>query len=358
MNQIRRTASELAAAILADPRWARLLARDAGGDGALYSVSSTGVYCRLSCGARRPRPEHVRFHATAAEAEAAGFRACLRCRPAGLPAVAQQSALVAEACRRIEAASPPPEAAALAAGLGVSVSHLHRVFRAVTGLTPRAYAAALRARRLRDALAGSSSVTDAIYEAGYGSSGRFYEAANATLGMTPTAWRAGGAGEEIRFALGSCALGEILVAQSTRGLCAILLGDDAEALLAELQERFPRAVLLGGDAGFEQMVARVVGFVEAPATGLDLPLDIRGTAFQARVWQALRDIPPGQTASYAEVALRLGQPGAARAVAAACAANALAVAIPCHRVVRGDGALAGFRWGIARKRSLLEREAG
>jgi AraC family transcriptional regulator of adaptative response/methylated-DNA-[protein]-cysteine methyltransferase len=356
MSQPLRIPSD--AATTADPRWARLLARDPAADGFLYSVSSTGVYCRPACSARRPRPEHVRFHATAAEAEAAGFRPCLRCRPTDPPPAERQAALVAEACRRIEAAEQPPDAAELAGALGISASHLHRMFRTVTGLTPRSYAAALRARRLREKLAASRSVTEAIYEAGFGSSGRFYEAADAALGMTPTAWRAGGAGEEIRFALGPCALGEVLVARSTRGVCAILLGDDADVLLAELQDRFPRATLLGGDVGFEQLVARVVGFVAAPSAGLDLPLDVRGTAFQARVWQALRDIPPGSTASYAEIAARLGQPGAARAVAAACAANALAVAIPCHRVVRGDGALAGYRWGITRKQALLQREAG
>ena len=358
MTQTGPVLPPAAADTLRDPRWAQLLARDPAAEGRfLYSVSSTGVYCRPGCAARRPRPEHVRFHADAAAAEAGGFRPCRRCQPDQPPPAQRQAALVAEACRRIEAAETAPEAAELAAGLGVSVSHLHRMFRAVTGLTPRAYASAHRGSRLRATLATSPSVTEAIYEAGFGSSGRFYEATDALLGMTPGAWRAGGAGEEIRFALGTCALGEILVAQSTRGLCAILLGEDPAALLRELQDRFPHARLLGGELGFERLVAEVVGFVEAPGLGLGLPLDLRGTAFQARVWQALQAIPPGTTASYAEVARRLGQPGAARAVASACAANALAVAIPCHRVVRGDGSASGYRWGVARKQALLRREA-
>ena len=236
-------------------------------------------------------------------------------------------------------------------------SHLHRVFKRITGLTPKAYAAAHRSRRVQAALARSGTVTEAIYDAGYPSGGRFYAGAPKVLGMTPTRWRAGGADTELRFAVGQCSLGAILVSRSEVGLCAILLGDDPEALTRELQDRFPRARLVGGDRSFEEWVARVVGFVEAPAIGLDLPLDIRGTAFQQRVWQALQAVPPGETVSYAEIARRIGAPAATRAVAQACGANALAVAIPCHRVVRHDGALAGYRWGVERKRVLLEREA-
>jgi AraC family transcriptional regulator of adaptative response/methylated-DNA-[protein]-cysteine methyltransferase len=239
----------------------------------------------------------------------------------------------------------------------MSPYHLHRIFKSATGVTPRAYAAAQRARRVRDELAGGGTVTDAIYGAGYNSGGRFYAEADRVLGMTATRYRAGGADTEIRFAVGECSLGSILVARSERGVCAILLGDDPEALTRDLQDRFPRARLIGGDAGFERLVAAVVGFVEAPRIGLDLPLDVRGTAFQQRVWQALRDIPAGQTASYGEIARRIGAPASVRAVAQACGANALAVAIPCHRVVRNDGAPSGYRWGVERKRSLLEREA-
>ncbi|WP_211091354.1 bifunctional DNA-binding transcriptional regulator/O6-methylguanine-DNA methyltransferase Ada [Pseudothauera rhizosphaerae] len=275
---------------------------------------------------------------------------------ASLPAAARHAALVAELCRYIDAAETPPTLDQLAARAGLSAWHLQRVFKAATGLSPRAWAAARRAERLRTALAGGARVTDALYEAGYGSSGRLYEDADAALGMSPGQYRAGGRDAEIRFALGQCSLGAILVARSVRGVCAIALGDDPQALLDELQARFPAATLIGADADFEALVARVVGLVEAPATGADLPLDIRGTAFQQRVWQALRRIPPGETVSYAELARRIGAPAAVRAVAGACAANPLAVAIPCHRVVRSDGGLAGYRWGVARKRALLERE--
>jgi AraC family transcriptional regulator of adaptative response/methylated-DNA-[protein]-cysteine methyltransferase len=265
--------------------------------------------------------------------------------------------MVASLCRLIEASEQAPTLDALARHAGISPHHLQRVFKSVVGLSPRAYAAARRAQRVREQLDSGGSVTDAIYGAGFGSSGRFYENSNEVLGMTPTAWRAGGANAEIRFAIGQCSLGAILVAASGRGVCAILIGDDPDVLARDLQDRFPRATLIGNDPDFERIVATVVGFVEAPGTGLDLPLDVRGTAFQQRVWQALREIPPGSTASYTDIAARLGAPKSVRAVAGACAANALAVAIPCHRVVRNDGGLAGYRWGVERKRALLEREA-
>ncbi|OJW49964.1 MAG: bifunctional transcriptional activator/DNA repair enzyme protein Ada [Candidatus Accumulibacter sp. 66-26] len=347
-----------AAATQDDPRWAAVVARDPAADGSfVYSVRSTGVYCRPSCPSRRARPDNVEFHATPAAAQSAGFRPCQRCRPDLAPLAERQAARVAELCRYIEQAESAPTLDELAARGGMSVWHLHRVFKAVTGLTPRAYAAAHRAQRVRRELLNSATVSEAIYGAGYGSNGRFYEESAQVLGMTPGAYRAGGADAEIRFAIGQCALGAILVAQSARGVCAILLGDDPEALARDLQDRFPAAHLIGGDAAFEQVVARVVGFVEAPRIGLDLPLDVRGTAFQQRVWQALREIPPGSTASYGEIAERIGAPAAVRAVAGACAANALAVAIPCHRVVRSDGSLSGYRWGVERKRALLDREA-
>jgi len=348
----------LAAATVADPRWAAVVARDASADGSfVYSVRTTGVYCRPSCGARTPRPENVAFHATTADAERAGFRPCKRCKPDQAPLAVRQAAMVADLCRRIEAADRTPSLDELAKHAAISVHHLHRVFKAATGLTPRAYAAAHRAKRVRAELDRGASVTDAIYGAGYNSNSRFYEESDGVLGMTPSAWRAGGANTDIRFAVGLCSLGSILVAASERGVCAILLGDDPDALTRELQDRFPHARLIGGDAKFEGLVARVVGFVEAPQLGLDLPLDVRGTAFQQRVWQALRAIPPGETASYSEVARRIGAPKSVRAVAGACAANALAVAIPCHRVVRNDGGLSGYRWGVERKRALLAREA-
>ncbi len=347
-----------AAATVDDPRWAAVVARDPTADGKFfYSVKTTGVYCRPSCAARAARPENIEFHLTAADAERAGFRPCKRCKPDQPPLAERHAARVAELCRLIETAETVPSLEELANHAGLSPHHLHRLFKAVTGLTPKAYATAHRAQRMRTELERSSTVTEAIYSAGYSSNGRFYEKSNQVLGMTPTNYRAGGANTEIRFAIGECSLGSILVAASRRGVCAILLGDDPDALARDLQDRFPRADLIGGDARFEQLVAKVVAFVEAPGLGLDLPLDVRGTAFQQRVWQALREIPAGATVSYAEIAKRIGAPKAVRAVAQACAANALAVAIPCHRVVRNDGGLSGYRWGVDRKRALLDREA-
>jgi AraC family transcriptional regulator of adaptative response/methylated-DNA-[protein]-cysteine methyltransferase len=346
------------AATQTDPRWIAVIGRDPAADGSfVYSVASTGIYCRPTCPSRRPGVEQVAFHASATAAEAAGFRPCRRCTPDGQSLIEKHAATVAELCRFIETAAQAPTLAELAARSGISAHHLHRLFKATTGLTPRAYAAAQRAQRIRHQLQHSPTVTEAIYGAGYNSSGRFYEEAGQLLGMTPSDYRAGGANSTIRFALGECSLGSILVAHSGRGICSILIGDDPQTLAHDLQNRFPAAELIGGDAGFEQLVARVVGLVEAPGLGHDLPLDIRGTAFQQRVWQALCEIPPGGTVSYSELARRIGSPGSARAVAGACAANVLAVAIPCHRVVRNDGSLSGYRWGVERKRALLEREA-
>jgi AraC family transcriptional regulator, regulatory protein of adaptative response / methylated-DNA-[protein]-cysteine methyltransferase len=339
-------------------RWTAVTRRDGRADGVFfYSVRTTGVYCRPSCAARQARRENVRFHATPAEAERAGFRPCKRCRPDGHGLAALRTEAVAKACRLIETSEEMPSLDALAEAAGLSRFHFHRVFKTTTGLTPKAYAAAHRARRMRDELTRSGSVTDAIYGAGFSSSGRFYATAPEVLGMTPTDFRAGGDGTVIRFAVGECSLGSILVAATERGVCSILLGDDPDMLARELQDRFPKARLIGGDRGFEQLVAKVVGFVEAPGLGLDLPLDVRGTAFQQRVWQALREIPAGRTSTYTKIAERIGAPKAVRAVARACASNAIAVAIPCHRVVRHDGALSGYRWGVERKRRLLEREA-
>jgi len=357
-NPASPLAQRRAALAAADPRWAALVKRDARADGSFfYSVRSTGVYCRPSCAARAAKPENVDFHATAADAERAGFRPCRRCRP-DLPVRAErQAALVARVCRKIESAQSAPALQALADWAGLSPSHLHRVFKATTGLTPKDYALAHRSRRLRDELDRRATVTEAIYGSGYGSNGRFYEQSNAVLGMTPRQYRDGGKDAAIRYALGRCSLGAILVAASDRGVCAIFIGADPQALLRELQERFAKADLSAGDSSFDECVARVVAAVEQPALGLDLPLDVRGTAFQQRVWRALRRIPSGSTVSYSELARRIGAPKAARAVAGACAANPLAVAIPCHRVVHRDGSISGYRWGVETKRALLAREA-
>ena len=341
-----------------DPRWMAVIARDSNADGHFYySVKTTGVYCRPSCAARPARPENVQFHATREEAERAGFRPCKRCKPDQPSLDEQHIATITKICRFIENSETLPSLCELAAHAGLSPYYFHRVFKAVTGLTPKSYVAAHRARRFRNELGCSANITNAIYDAGFNSSSRFYEKSNQVLGMKPSSYRAGGAGIIIRFAIGECSLGSILVASSERGVCAILLGNDPDALARELQDMFPKSNLVGGDRKYEQLVAEVIGFVENPAIGLDLPLDIRGTAFQQRVWQALGRIPAGSTASYTDIARMIGAPKSARAVAQACAANTLAVAIPCHRVVRNDGGLSGYRWGVERKRALLAREA-
>jgi AraC family transcriptional regulator, regulatory protein of adaptative response / methylated-DNA-[protein]-cysteine methyltransferase len=356
MTQLR-TKAELASATESDPRWARLLARDRSADGEFwYSVATTKVYCRPGCPSRMANPKNVRLHATLEEARSTGFRPCKRCNPDGISHGAGNAILIEKACRLIERSEDVPSLTALAEAAGLSPSYFHRLFKAETGLTPKGYAAAHRAKRVRQELLKGQSVTEAIYDAGFNSSGRFYEKATHMLGMTPTRYRAGGQNEEIRFAVGQSSLGAILVASSDKGVVSILIGDDPDALVRELQDRFTKAKLIGGDAAYEALMARVVGLVEAPALGLDLPLDVRGTAFQQRVWQALREIPAGQTASYSDVARMIGSPNSVRAVAAACAHNTIAVAIPCHRVVHKGGDVSGYRWGVARKRTLLERE--
>jgi len=315
-----------------DPRWAHIVARDRTADGHLwYSVLTTGVYCRPSCPSRIANPKNVLLHDTIEEAKATGFRPCKRCNPDGLSVAAENVAIVARACRLIEESEEEPSLADLAAAAGRSPSYFHRRFKAVTGLTPKDYAAANRASKVRESLVSGISVTEAIYDAGFNSSGRFYEKSTGMLGMTPSQYRTGGANEEIRFAVGETSLGTILVASSKKGVASILLGDDPNGLVRELQDRFPKARLIGAD--------------------------VRATAFQRRVWQALQGVPIGQTVSYTEIARRIGSPHAVRAVAGACAANHLAVAIPCHRVVRNDGSLSGYAWGVERKQTLLTREA-
>ncbi len=354
---LRTVSPPTESAVAGDPRWVRIVARDRTADGQFwYSIATTGIYCRPSCPSRTANPKNVQLHDTLRQAKATGFRPCKRCNPDGVSAAHDNSAIVARACRLIEQSEREPSLADLAKAAGRSASRFHRLFKAATGLTPKGYAAARRAMRVRQSLAHGNSVTKTIYVAGFNSSGRFYEKAAGMLGMTPSQYRSGGSNEDIRFAVGETSLGAILVASSRKGVVSILLGDDPEELVHNLQDRFLNAHLIGADKSYEDLVARVVGFVEAPHVGLDLPLDVRGTAFQQRVWQALQQIQIGRTASYADIACSIDAPKAVRAVARACAANPLAVAIPCHRVVRSDGSLSGYAWGVERKRKLLKRE--
>lgn len=342
-----------------DDRWQAVLARDEAADGRfVYGVTTTGIYCRPTCPSRRPSREHVQAFADPAGARAAGLRPCRRCDPDGAGPAAARATLVARATALLDDAGRSIPLDDLARDVGASPSHLHRTFRSVLGVTPKAYGDALRAERARDALVTSTRVTDAVYDAGYESAGRFHADAPGRLGMTPSSYRDGGAGERVRVAVAPSSLGAVLVAATDVGVCSIQLGDDPGELLAGLRERLPRAELVHDDPDFTAVVASVVELVEHPGTGdPELPLDTRGTAFQERVWRALRSVPSGTTTTYAELAAVIGAPGSARAVAGACAANPVAIAVPCHRVIRSDGKLSGYRWGVDRKAELLRRES-
>lgn len=354
---ITTSKAERARVTQADDRWAAVMSRNAAADGDfVYSVRTTGVYCRPSCGARLARPENVQFHESSSAARVAGFRPCKRCHPDQVAPAHPHAATIAAVCRLIEQSDPLPSLIQMAAQAELSPYHFHRVYKALTGVTPRGYAQSQRERRVRAGLGRGEQVTEALYNAGFSSPSRFYANAGKSLGMAPSRYRAGGKAERIRHAIARCALGEILVAATDRGLCCILMGDDAQALERELCETFAEAEFIEADASFAAVVAQVLTFIEEPSAGLDLPLDVRGTAFQRRVWQALQEIPVGGTESYGDIARRIGSPKAVRAVAQACAANLLAVAIPCHRVVHANGALSGYRWGVERKRRLLDRE--
>ncbi len=339
-------------------RWQAIVARDKQADSHfVYAVPSTGIYARPSAASRRPNKGHVRYFDTAKQAEQAGFRASRHKHADRQQQSDQRHDLIVQACRLIETQNPAPKLEELADSLGISPYHFHRIFKAQTGLTPHAYAKAHRSQRLRHELdKAGQSITDAIYEAGYGTHSQFYDESHTMLGMPAKTFRKQGQGSIIRFAIAQCSLGALLVAESERGICAISLDDDPKSLLEQLQDRFKAAELIGADPQFNKRVAQVVAMVEEPAVGLSLPLDIQGTAFQQRVWELLRHIPVGQTLSYTELAERLGMPNGARAVARACASNTLAIVIPCHRVVRQSGDLAGYRWGLERKKTLLERE--
>jgi len=340
-----------------DDRWKALVEREPRAAGEfVYGVFTTGVYCRPACASRLPNRQNVRFFESGKEAERAGFRPCRRCRPDALEQPHTRAVL--KACERIDEDELLPSLKELAQGAGLSPFHFQRLFKKTIGVTPKQYAMERRASRLREHLRKGSSITGAMYEAGFASSSRFYEKATATLGMKPSAYKNGAQDVQIRFAVVPCFLGFVLVAATPQGICAIDFGDTAKALEENLRRRFPKAVFQETDPVFTAMVPKVLALLEEPHRGRpDLPLDVQGTAFQRRVWMALQAIPPGDTVSYSDIAFRLGKPKAARAIARACAANPLAVAIPCHRVVRRNGHLGGYRWGLERKRALLERES-
>ena len=346
-----------APATLDDRRWAALLARDKAPDcgGFLYAVTTQGVYCRPGCPSRPPLRRNARFFADAPAAEAAGFRACKRCDPKGERASLHAEAIKA-ACVLIEAAETPPSLAELAARAGYARHHFLRLFKQVTGLTPGAFNDSVRARRLAQSLAAGDRVAEAVAGAGYGSESRVYSAPGQVLGMTTGAARRGGEGEVIRVAAAESALGPLLVGATAKGVCFIGFAATAAEAEADLRQRFPKAQVQPAESDLAATVRQVVGFIEEPKAALALPLDLRGTAFQRRVWEALLAIPFGETRSYGQVAASIGAPKAVRAVATACAGNKVALAVPCHRVVAGSGALAGYRWGVQRKRALLESE--
>jgi AraC family transcriptional regulator, regulatory protein of adaptative response / methylated-DNA-[protein]-cysteine methyltransferase len=339
-------------------RWEAVLSRDRQHDGRfVFGVRTTGIYCRPSCPARRPRRENVRFFPLPEAAEQAGFRACRRCRPRDVGRVDAAAALVRRACALLQEDRGEPWALAeLATELGVSGRHLHRMFKDRLGVSPRQYAEALRMGSLRSRLRKGDPVTQALYEAGFGSSSRLYDGVHARLGMTPGTYRRGGRGQQIRYTVAPCALGHVLLAQTERGIAAVRLGDGAAALERDLREEYTSAAITRDDAGLAERLQGVLALVAGHTPQVDLPLDVRATAFQQRVWRELQAIPPGETRTYGEVARRLGRPEAARAVARACASNPVALLVPCHRVVPAGGSTGGYRWGAARKEALLQGE--
>jgi len=340
-------------------RWTAVLARDATLDGAfVYAVTSTGVFCRPSCPSRRPRRENVRFFEAPEGAAVAGFRPCRRCRPHRAPALDPAVVYVRAACQFIEEAEGVPSLEALASHIGVSPFHLQRTFKRVTGLSPRDYAHALRAGRFRAFLRAGDDVSGAAYEAGFGSASRVYESAPGQLGMTPATYKRGGAGARMRYAVVPSGLGLLMVAATERGVSFVALGDDEAELIAELHGEFPKADIEPDDGTLAEWTAAVLCLVDGQEPAAELPLDVRATAFQWRVWRELTAIPAGETRSYTQIAAALGNPKAQRAVGRACASNPIALVVPCHRAVRNDGGLGGYRWGLRRKERLLAAEGG
>ncbi len=358
MNALTPKRSEEKSYATDDARWQAVVAREKDADGQFfYAISTTGIYCYPSCPSRLALRKNTHYFKTSNEAEQAGFHPCKRCKSnQGTPS-SRDALVIAQACRLIENADEIPCLETLAQSQNLSSYHFHRLFKSITGVTPRAYAIAHRARKIRTELAQDTSITDAIYDAGFNSSGRFYATSTEVLGMTPTNFKNGGNSETILYSVGKCSFGSILVARSEKGICAILIHDDNKPLLADLQKRFPKATLVEDQSDFKHWLTQVIHFVETPKNGLELPLDIRGTIFQQRVWQILQKIPLGTTASYTDIATKLGDPKAVRAVARACAANPIALLVPCHRVVRSDGGISGYRWGVENKRTLIAREA-
>lgn len=345
--------------IIDDPRWQAVQQHASEYDGKfVYAIKTTGIYCRPVCPSRRPKPEHTQFFDTSAQAEAAGFRPCQRCHPQRQQTIRQQQAeIVTEACTMIRDSETPPDLNRLADKAGFSVSYFHKLFKQITGMTPKNYAQSLRIEKLQHELSISEiSVTQAIYNSGFNESSNFYAAKHMPLGMSASSYKKGGINIMLQYAIAPCSLGQVLVAASDKGISAILLGDVSQDLLNDLKRRFPKAEIQQADTGFKTTLNQVLSFIDQPQSEFNLPLDIHGTLFQQKVWQVLRQIPPGQTVSYAELAQLIGKPKAARAVAGACAANPVAIVVPCHRVVRNDGGLSGYRWGIERKRSLLNKE--
>ncbi|MCC6952721.1 MAG: bifunctional DNA-binding transcriptional regulator/O6-methylguanine-DNA methyltransferase Ada [Deltaproteobacteria bacterium] len=338
-------------------RWNSVVSRDRSADGRFFfAVQTTGVYCRPSCASRLARRENVSFFETTEDAERAGYRPCKRCRPDQSSANVDAVALMLKACRFIEASEETPPLAQLATLVGLSPEYFQKTFRKLIGVSPKEYAIALRSEKVRQELATAESVTSAMYSAGFNSSGRFYDNAEKILGMTPTAYRAGGRGMNITVTVSTSWIGTVLVATTARGVCSVLLGDDARSVLTDIRSRFPLATFRDADSNSEQLVSAVIASIADPFTHSTVPLDVQGTAFQHLVWNALRQIPPGETRSYAQLAASIGRPASTRAVATACAANPAAVIVPCHRVVRADGSLSGYRWGVERKEQLLARE--
>lgn len=339
-------------------RWGAVVQRDLGARGAfVYGVTTTGIYCRSGCPSRLPSPGNVHFFDTWEAAEEEGFRACKRCSPRSPDAPNAALPAVLRACRILESAQRVPSLRELADAVGYSPYHFQRVFKELVGVSPKQYGLEQRLRRLREGVQERETITEAVYDAGYASLSRFYASGAPALGMSPSDYRKGGRGMVISYAVAACYLGRVLVAATSQGVCRVDLGSSDEALLGRLKESFPEADLQAGGPAFDAVVGKVLALLDTPDRGVSLPLDIQGTAFQRRVWAALQEVPPGETISYGELAARIGSPKAARAVAQACAANQVAVAIPCHRVVRSDGALGGYRWGLDRKRAILERES-